>query len=247
MKKNISRSHRILMSLGYNCEPDFKIHKFDKTAESYAFTWAKIVDREKWLLSLNDLPGLLEGDPKAVDSEIVSFSKYEVGYHVRPELIKDGNPMGQDSLAELRSRVTHLIEKTERIRNDPKAAISFVQSIPATSLSEDSSFVTRTIEAVHKAFPSPDIQLFVVFDRKKANKNLYSTIAHPAWVHICFVNGFDSPRKRGDLWGWLKILKQAGTGSTLRYLYSDSPFLRVIFRPMVMLAGLFHHKSKLAE
>jgi hypothetical protein len=223
-----------LISLGENCEPDFKIRKFDRNAKSYAYSWAAIHDRGLFLASLSDLDGLLEGEVTKEKSAIVEFSHYQAAFHLRPQYIDETDVVPEEGLKELMAREKHLIEKTKRLYEDEGADVCFLQAVKSLGFEEDAAYVSALSKHLFSLCRSPKVLLVLVFEEKGLKIAPYKKMETER-VKIRFVHRFAEPKDRGDLYGWLAILKEFGAGSTLRYIYSDSPICRFLFRPFVAL------------
>jgi len=142
------RYQRELISLGENCEPDFKIHKYDRNAKSYAYSWAAVHDRELFIRSLHDLEGLLKGEVSKEKAAILGFSEYKSAFHIRPEFAKEGPEIPEDGLNELISRENHLIEKTKRVFSDPESEVCFLQAVKGSNYAEDARYISSLSDSL---------------------------------------------------------------------------------------------------
>lgn len=228
MKEDIA-----LISLGLNCEPDFKIRKYDKSAGSFAFSYAQIDDVALFLKCLENMDLIMNGDLTKLKHGLYQFSQSQIALHVREEFIDkttdDASPKGFD---DMKSREVHLIQKTQELFQNPSVRIRFIQALPSN---EGNEIYIRKLEEILKSqISTPDWQAIIVLEKKSAPKSL--ALLENDHIKIRFVRRFSEPNKRGDLWGWLRLLKEVKPqGNPCRYLYSDSPFLHCLLFPLVFL------------
>jgi hypothetical protein len=228
-----------VIGLGFNCEVDFKIHKYYKGAQSYAYTWCLVGNRKLFIDSLSNLDHLLDGPHSPYKRGLETFNRYQISFHLRESLLTTAVPSEQ-AMPELFSRETHLIEKTKGIFQDSKAHLIFLQTVQAQSFETDRNYTNEVADVLSKICASSQITVFFIFEGNKVNQKQYRSLEQGI-IKIRFVRHFSEPKDRGDLWGWLRILKETGKGQTLRFIYSDSPFLCWLFKPLVQLA---HHLKK---
>lgn len=127
--KDRPKKYDHIVSLGYNCEVSFRIGEFlkniqNKELESYIFNWSFIFEPFKnYIRILNNIDNLLspENGLEVLPWGMMKDKKYNIAFHpLRQNEIfdEDHNPIPsvvEELAAELRSRISHIEEKTLKL------------------------------------------------------------------------------------------------------------------------------------
>ena len=255
MKPNIpvlfqkTKNENIIIPLGLDCEPAFKLSFYKKDFDSYPFAWSYPLDREKMASSLADLSGLLEGDPFQFfgHGRMLAFSKYRVSFHIRLSPDSEAfTPVKSDELEELKSRLSHLIQKQANAYASGKPLV-FIMKIHGSSFDQDKHFlffVEKTLQSQCKG----SFCFLPVFATNEINpkqyRNLTTANTFPVFVKTFWPFEDQSNVFKGDRTGWLRILKRITKGSAMRYWYSTSFPIRFILSPWVKIRSKLRRKQR---
>ena len=113
-----------IVSLGTNCEVSFFIEQFcSKPIDSYISSWARMnFDAIKCLDMFENLDKIVDSDWTILPWGMFKNERFNVGFHPKmskEELFEDNGSLNvtayDNALSELKSRLGHLAEKTEKL------------------------------------------------------------------------------------------------------------------------------------
>ena len=219
------------VSLGCDCEVDFRFRHFNKHISSYLYSYTAVLDPFTFIQFFSSPEiGVFssfcpykDGMLRERVSNIAFHSKSQTGW-----------PMLMTAFDEKSfiSRLNHLWKKTQVLCSSANSKILFVQKIPYGWMSY--SYFESLLNGLDKCVAG-QFHLLIIVERRYA-KECARYLPHDRRVSMERVRFFDVPSHRGDLWGWLRICKKYANGNSLRYLCSASPLLRTILLPLVMWA-----------
>lgn len=217
------KKYDAVFSLGNNCELCIRLRDsfFGINFESFLFNWTAISDRDKFL-------ELLEGGVKNLASDEFCFldmndmfhsTYFKIGVHSRykkEELSK--NPILQkEALNEIKSRLNHLVQKTENLFNSDKSII-FIAKVIHKNFEDDFNYIKKLYEIILKSIINPDsrkIKFLFIIQKEDYNDEEFQKLClkfknfKKERFEIKRVEKFaNSGMRNSDKRGWIKILKK---------------------------------------
>ena len=223
----------LFVSLGHNCEPDFKIRKFDKRAQSFAFSYCQITDPFPFLQSLENLDLIKEGPWQVYKNNMVISSTTHIAFHTRDNFDLTNSDSFALALAELNSRQIHLIEKTKGLFSDASKRKVLIQMLPSEWPHAD--YLPGLFKALSSAVCG-DFFVVLVCQKKDCKRIRHICCSLKANnVGVFAVRKLGNPTKANDAFGWYRVLRRFKNGSPLRYFYSNYPIVRWFLAPLIFV------------
>ena len=167
-----------VVNLGFNCEVSFRICGYFKTLHSYMYSWIYSHDRELLLDSFDKMHDILSGEVEFLpDTNMIKCKKYNMSFHIKARRDELSNSLGAlredacaEALAELRSRASHLADKTESLFNSSISTL-FIYKLKFTNDWEaDNDYVKRMVEKLTTLYKSGRFTLLIVLESAHAYK-----------------------------------------------------------------------------
>jgi hypothetical protein len=234
-KKNNAK----IVSLGFDCEPSFKINFYCKKFDSYMFSWSYFCDRNCLPETILDMESTLLGKPLELFGHyrMVMFEPHLVAFHTK-QITTSVSPILPEEISEVLSREKHLCSKTISLFNSGEPIV-FLLKILGTNYFDDCHFVHSVDLALSQRVKGPYV-LVPIFEKSHVNTRLYKHIVGDN-ITVRFVRRFwtlDARQSRrvfsGDSRGWLRILSSYTRGNRLRYAYTVSPLVHFLLRPFLL-------------
>ena len=216
------------VSLGCDCETDFRFRHYNKNIRSFFFSYASILDPFSFIDVLQNIDSPLDETFEPFKTGMMRSVTDSLCFHVKGNREWPITHFSSESEAFL-SRLRHLKEKTNQLFENENSHIVFVQKVPYHWISQ--SYFTALLRALDSAVRG-DFRIVVVTE-KQYQKDCLRYLPVDKRLLVEGVKHFDIPTKRGDLWGWLRICRKYSSGSALRYIFSASPFLRNRILPLL--------------
>lgn len=167
-----------VVNLGFNCEVSFRICGYFKELHSYMYSWIYSHDRELLLDSLDKMHDILSGEVEFLpDTNMIKCKKFNMSFHIKARRDELANSLGNlneeacaEALAELRSRASHLADKTEKLFDSPLSTL-FIYKLKFTNDWEsDNDYVKRMLEKLSSLYKSGRFTLLIVLEAAHAYK-----------------------------------------------------------------------------
>lgn len=218
-----------VVSLGCDCEVDFRFRHFSKRVESFLFSYAAVLNPFGFVNLLGSLNSITEADFFPYKRGMLVNYQHGIAFHLKNQ---DSWPIvvRKDDMTDFRGRLLHLLEKTKQLFSDSSARIVFVQKIPYCWMSN--GYFNSLFDQLCKCV-SGDFRLVFIVEKRYV-RECRSYLPNDRKILLESVKRFSVPSKRGDMWAWLRICKKYTSGSSARYICSTSPFFRTILLPCAL-------------
>jgi hypothetical protein len=249
-----------IVSLGTNCEASFRIEDYTgKPIDAYIFSWTETHDPLKQLDAIKDLESLKDSEWYVNEHKLAVNKRYEIGFHFKDlpsDLFdKNGNliqDVYESGLKELKSRMSHLIEKTERLfENQSGDDILFVYKVEINDPSNRTpKYVRNLVKNLFKILKhkvkNGHFMLMVLVDDKKIFEFLTKHIKRQnlSFHLLSFFPPHDQRNLESDKKSWnfsfhdavlkfeqYKFIKVRGL---LRYLYNKYRYHEDRFKNLIL-------------
>ena len=218
------------VSLGCDCEVDFRFRHYNKSIRSYIYSYTAVLDPNGFLNSLETFDLLPDGDFVPFKNGMLRHRQSGLCYHLK-EMTSWPIVLTDSDEHVFRSRLRHLVEKTKALFDDASAKIVFVQKVPSFWMSN--AYFESLLSVLKKVVKGRFVLAIVIANRYM--NECKSILAQSDQILVQCVRHCSAPNKRGDIWRWLGICRRFSTGSTLRYFLSSSPLLRRILLPIALM------------
>jgi hypothetical protein len=177
-KSKIPVYYSEVVNLGFNCEVSFRICGYFKTLHSYMYSWIYSHDRELLLDSFDKMHDILSGEVEFLpDTNMIRCKKFNMSFHIKARRDELANSLGslrddacKEALEELRSRASHLADKTENLFNSPLSTL-FIYKLKFTNDWEaDNDYVQRMLDKLSSLYKSGRFTLLIVLEAAHAYK-----------------------------------------------------------------------------
>ena len=186
-----------IVSLGTNCEASFRIEDYTcHPLDAYIFSWTETHDPLKQLEALKDLHSLKESSWHPNEYKLAVNEKYDIAFHFKNlpgDLLDEHGKLNKEvyeaGLSELKSRMAHLIDKTEKLfENLVGDDILFVYKAEMNEASQETpKYVTKVVKNLYKIVKNKlkngNFFLMVTVANEKLFKYLTKHIRKP---NLCF-------------------------------------------------------------
>lgn len=206
-----------IVSLGTNCEASFRIQDYTgKPIDSYIFTWTATYEPLKQIKALENLRTLEDSSWFPAKNRLVVNERYHIGFHFKDSknLFDAQGNLNQEEydtgLIELKSRMAHLIDKTERLlENENMEDILFVYKAEMYH-EEEYTFdyillvVSNLYSVLKNKVQKGNFMLMVLLDKKPIYEQLFKINFAPN-VSFHYLTHFPGDTERnngGDKVGW---------------------------------------------
>lgn len=211
-----------VFSLGNNCELCIRLRDdfLGANFESFLFNWTAILDRDKFLeLLTGNIKALINDDFEFLNTNDMFYAKYfKIGIHSRYKMedLVNNPKLQKEALDEIKSRLNHLIDKTENLFNSNNS-ILFIAKILHKSFKDDCNYIrelTKFIQNLPNAKKRKLKLLCIVQKEDYGNENfkrlcLSFNEFEKSRFEIKRIKKFaDLGMKNGDRRGWIKVLKK---------------------------------------
>lgn len=203
-----------IISLGYNCEVNYRLKDFfSGHVNPFLFSWAFVIDRYNLIKALNNLDTFANSDYHVLPWNMVLNEKYNISFHSRyTDIYGSNNDYIKKALNELKSRLTHLAEKTNEVLKSSKN-ILLVLKLDYTELKDDIKYIKNLNSTLQNLHKNGSYKLLVVFNKNDIPINKLEEMKNISIenVFIETVSEFSNTTKTpmtGDIIGWYKILKK---------------------------------------
>lgn len=225
-----------IVSLGYNCEISFRIKNFTGKLESWPFSWSYILDRDKFLESFDNLGEIFQGSVSIADTtklqSMIQCDKYKICFHPRAEFLNADCTFNDEKFAdgviELKSRVKYLINKLERLLQDPQKRTLFIVGITDNGKTSDAVFVKNLYDTLMKKYISGKFVILVIVPKSRYTKELKNLESKQIKIRTIKKFGVQKYNEIStDSFGWVKALSELlGYGGIFRF-YKNLSVARV--------------------
>ena len=201
-----------VVSLGYNCEISFRLENFFGKINAMPFSWAYVLEREKFPQVLENIEPLFAGEVRLLDDRMILCENTQIKFHPRYEVLQKDGKITEASLAEavqeLKSRVEHLKKKFVELAESDKRTL-FLIKLENKGEEDNVRFVRAVTEALRKIYRSGSFTLVVLAEKDAVTPGLQGL--EEEQVKIRTLKRF-APRKHtdiaGDVKGWYRILRE---------------------------------------
>lgn len=206
-----------VISLGYNCEISFRIRDYYGRLCSWPFSWTYILDRDSFIMALNNLDAIFQGevcvcqDPRV--NSMIECGKYHICFHPRGEYVaSDGSiPVETypEAVGELRQRVSYLVEKFKAAVSDKNKNYVFFVGLTDNGKTSDKEFIINLEKALNRLCQNKNYTLVVVVPRKRYSKEL--ELLNTNKVKIRKIRKFGTQKCNDistDMFGWGRIFRE---------------------------------------
>lgn len=202
-----------IVSLGTNCEVSFFIEQFcSKPIDSYISSWARMnFDAIKCLDMFENLDKIVDSDWTILPWGMFKNERFNVGFHPKmskEELFEDNGSLNvtayDNALSELKSRLAHLAEKTEKLFSSTDSeSILFVCKID-DNYENTMLYLARLSQILREKVKRDNYLLLALSPLQEVDKLNYASISKN--LIVCHVDYLQSPpiKRRGgfDLDNW---------------------------------------------
>lgn len=219
-----------IVSLGYNCEISFRIRNYLGYLNSWPFSWSYILQRDKFVEALNDRGSIFQGEVSQCEDKRVNSmlqcEKYEICFHPRGEYEGDDGKVRTECFAEavseLRSRVSHLIDKFNGLLASEKKTL-FIVGISPLEESAPVHFISDLYYWLNTNYISGKFCLVAVFENADYKKYKNELVAlENDRLYVRKIKKFGIQRCNDistDGVGWWKIFREFYGKSNLKYFF----------------------------
>lgn len=214
-----------IISLGSNCEVSFRIMDYtNKPLDSYIFSWTASYDPMTTISALEDLNKLKGSSWTKSPTGMFINDKYNIGFHGKPIKAEISNESVQpkendnDSIIdELNSRMSHLIEKTEKMFfNNSKENVLFIYKYEVYK-QEDKEYknaltaLLSMYNVLETKFKKDDFFLLAIYDDQNLIDDLkqVNIAENILFYNVGFFPNPDSRRAGGNHIGWDEAIYSA--------------------------------------
>ena len=209
-----------IVSLGQNCEVSFCIEEFTKKPiDSYLFSWAAIYDPLLLIDLYKDLKSLFESEWELTSWGMIRNVRYNIGFHTKMskrELLtgsEDNKKANYEiALDELKSRLRHLTEKTERLlKNENADPILFVIKVCSMEISDIKYYIESIDGILRNTYRCKNYKLLVMLEGYSLYINLCSKIANDHIIvgYTDWTPASDERKNNRDTKSWMYYLSKA--------------------------------------
>ncbi len=203
-----------VVSLGYNCEISFRIEDYFGKLESWPFSWTYVLDKERFLKYFDDLHTIFNKsvsyctDPRV--NSMIQCDESLICFHYRAEFEENDGSVSEaifpKAVEELRSRISHLMDKFEGLLNDKNRRTLFIVGLTDNGTMKDADFLAALNELLQKKCANKEYVLVAAVPRERWSKELTSLESEN--VKIRQIRSFGTQRCNDistDMFGWGKI------------------------------------------
>ncbi len=216
-----------IISLGYNCEVSFQIQKFRGAIDASLFSWAFLLDDEKFFLALENLDDIfMNGIHFHMPTNDMFYDeKYDITFHGRTpkhvmfdeeENIKDQEAYDA-AIAELKSRLAHLKKKFKNDfeSEDEKIYLRKIEILPeadgTVNYERVVSFINRLYDFLERQVKIGEYKLIIVIEEKYMTPELKALEKSTLFLRtVDYLAPFYDTENGADDANWQKILKEFG-------------------------------------
>ena len=175
---DVPRYYSEVVNLGFNCEISFKISAYFDKLHSYMYSWVYSHDRELLLESLDNMHDILAHEVEFLpQTNMIKCKKYNMSFHIkarRDELAYSNGNLNEEAcneaLAEIRSRASHLADKTEALFKGVKSTL-FIYKLSFTNDNDaDMDYISRLYAKLSELYTSGRFTLLIIIESAHAYK-----------------------------------------------------------------------------
>ena len=142
------------------------------------YSWIYSHDRELLLESFDKMHDILSSEVEFLpDTNMIRCKKFNMSFHIKARRDELANSLGslrddacKEALEELRSRASHLADKTENLFNSPLSTL-FIYKLKFTNDWEsDNDYVQRMLDKLSSLYKSGRFTLLIVLEAAHAYK-----------------------------------------------------------------------------
>lgn len=215
------------VSLGTNCEVAFQIEKYQGYIDSGLFSWAFVLDDEKFLRALENIDDIFtHGVHFHMPSDDMFYDeKYDITFHgrtPRSEMFDQAgnliNPAAYDAcLSELRSRLEHLKERTKQTfaSADEKIFLRKIEMQPDANgefpYAQVANFIGRLYDVLSRQVCKGTFKLVIVLEKRHLVPDIQKLERGGIFIRgVDYLAPFYDTKDGADENSWRKILHEFG-------------------------------------
>lgn len=209
-----------VISLGMNCEVSFQIERYVEHWNSSLFSWAFILDDEKFFKALDNIDDILNNKisfARQTDDMFLD-EKYQITFHgriSREELFDEewnikNNELYENTISELRMRIDHLKNKfKEDLESDAEKIYLRKLEVPIGDKNKVRKFSERLYEYLMKNIPSGNFKLIIIIEDKNYDITFQELENDKLFIRtISFFAPVSDTKNGADNAGYKKIFKE---------------------------------------